>query len=258
MAKHLETLRAIFKPWYIKVASALAFIFAVIEGYDALTNQFSRLPKMEAVSMSWFGNAVSFLPWWGWLLVLQMVFVYALFEYVRRNIPIARKPSGLNLTAIDAEYQAAERTNTNLDLVSLLHFNVDVATYVAIKRLVESAPKGEVPLTGDADHKRDIQTDFRHFIRDAENLSGGETADGPLFHEAMQKADSLADDELARRLTKNHELTTIMNQLREVIRLEKRRDVALEFLRWRLRKKEEEIAQKRNDLIKSKNRRSPP
>lgn len=257
MATHVETLRAIFKPWYVKVVSALGVLWGFIQGYDACTNQFPKLhlPKLEDAGMNWVHSIASVLPWWGWLLA---AFTFALFEYVRRNVPIARKPSGADLTAIDAEYQAVERTNTNLDLVSLLHFNVDVATYIGIKRLLGLAPKGAVALVGDADHREDFKGDIRRFVRDAENLSGGETADGPVFYDVMQRADAEAEDELARRLTEDHELTKVMVQLREALRLEKRRDSAVQFLEWRLRKKEEDVAQKRSDLIRGKNRRSPP
>lgn len=35
----------------------------------------------------------SLLPWWGWLLVLQALFVYGLFEYVRRSVSDPTAPS---------------------------------------------------------------------------------------------------------------------------------------------------------------------
>jgi len=77
--KHFETLRAIFRPWYVKAASAA---FTVLGGYDVISNQFPSLPKLQAV----IGMSGAVMPWWGWLLALQSVFVLGLFDYVRRNI----------------------------------------------------------------------------------------------------------------------------------------------------------------------------
>jgi hypothetical protein len=91
MAKRFETLRAAFKPWQVKVAAGVGGFFAALEGYNALCEQFSSLPKLEAIKMNWLLAAISILPWWAWLLV---AFVYALFEYVRRNIPIRKSADG--------------------------------------------------------------------------------------------------------------------------------------------------------------------
>lgn len=73
------TLRELFKPTLVKVGGG--FITALFV-YDAASNQF-ELPKLGKL----MGMSGNLLPWWGWLLILQAIFVYALFEYVRRLSP---------------------------------------------------------------------------------------------------------------------------------------------------------------------------
>lgn len=51
--------------------------------YDTLSGQF-ELPTLRKL----VGMSGELLPWWGWLLLLQAIFVAALFEYVRKNVPI--------------------------------------------------------------------------------------------------------------------------------------------------------------------------
>lgn len=82
--EHFQTLRAIFRPWYIKVGSVLATLGATVGIYASLQDQFpDRLPKLQdMVTMA----HVLILPWWGWLLVLQAVLGYGLYDYVRRTI----------------------------------------------------------------------------------------------------------------------------------------------------------------------------
>lgn len=61
--------------------------------YDSFSNQFPSwyLPKLGNLLPGWSGMTGALLPWWGWLLVLQTVFLYALFEYVRKAV---RPPIG--------------------------------------------------------------------------------------------------------------------------------------------------------------------
>jgi hypothetical protein len=76
-----SVLRDIFKPWYVKVGSAVAGACALVGGYSGLQSQFpDHLPLLQAVVVM---THITVLPWWGWLLVLQAVFTYGLFEYVR-------------------------------------------------------------------------------------------------------------------------------------------------------------------------------
>lgn len=72
----LKTLRELYRPKLVRYAS---LAIAAVAGYDAASNQFG-LPTIRTV----WGVSGSLLPWWGWLLALQAVFVYALFDYVRR------------------------------------------------------------------------------------------------------------------------------------------------------------------------------
>ena len=81
VAGRISALREVFRPKFVRFGSiALACLFA----YDAASNQLA-LPK---ISQLW-GVSGSLIPWWGWLLILQTIFVYALFEYVRRNVGLS-------------------------------------------------------------------------------------------------------------------------------------------------------------------------
>jgi uncharacterized membrane protein len=76
MEKRRGTFREIMRPWFARlfVGASVAMAF-----YQFACDQFGAptLPKLWGMTG---------FPWWGWLLVAQAGFVYALFEYVRRNI----------------------------------------------------------------------------------------------------------------------------------------------------------------------------
>jgi hypothetical protein len=92
----LSTLQELWRPKLVKVGSTGV---AVVAGYDAASNQFGFFKIGELLGMSG-----SLLPWWGWLLILQTIFIYALFEYVRRQFSSgSRLPEGHALTTEDVE-----------------------------------------------------------------------------------------------------------------------------------------------------------
>lgn len=72
-----DTLRSVLAPKFVSYGG----LFIVFVGaYDSLSNQLG-LPTLRKV----FGMTnAALMPWRGWLLVLQGIFVYGLFEYVRR------------------------------------------------------------------------------------------------------------------------------------------------------------------------------
>jgi hypothetical protein len=76
-------LRDLFKPLAVRIGASSA---GIIGAYDAISNQFI-LPKLGKI----IGMSGTLLPWWGWLLVLEAILVFALFEYVRRHA-IPEKP----------------------------------------------------------------------------------------------------------------------------------------------------------------------
>ena len=80
----LSTLRALWAPKLVKFVFG---VVALVASYDSFSSQF-RWPKLGDL----LGMSGSLLPWWGWLLILQAIFVYALFEYVRMNLALA--PAG--------------------------------------------------------------------------------------------------------------------------------------------------------------------
>jgi hypothetical protein len=244
----IKVLHEILKPHFVKWGSRIVVAFGL---YDLLSNQSPswHLPKLGDQLPRWLGMSGALLPWWGWLLILQAIFVYALFEYVRRNVPV--KSEGASLT----HDQVRE---INLDLLRLLHFTVDVATFIATKRLIDVAPMETISLEPSLDRREEARGNLRRFIREAGAISGGDHGYGPDFQNAIHGAEREADDELARRVTEDHKLTTVMPQLRDAIVLEKQRDAALKFLQWRLRMKEDDVARGRSGLIECKERRDPP
>jgi hypothetical protein len=72
----LSTIRGLWKPKIVKIGGTLV---AALASYDAASNQLGFVKIGEVLGMSG-----TLLPWWGWLLAVQAVFAYALFEYVRR------------------------------------------------------------------------------------------------------------------------------------------------------------------------------
>lgn|GEM_PF-5181626 len=74
----LSTLGALLKPTLVRVWLVL---FGSLATYDTLASQL-ELRTIRA----WWGMSGSLMPWWGWLLVLQAILFYALFEYVRRQL----------------------------------------------------------------------------------------------------------------------------------------------------------------------------
>ncbi|GGC24404.1 hypothetical protein GCM10011371_10060 [Novosphingobium marinum] len=69
--------------WRQRGVALLTYSFGGLGVYDAASSQF-ELPKLGGF-VPWVSNNMSgmLLPWWGWLLILQGVAYYALFEYVR-------------------------------------------------------------------------------------------------------------------------------------------------------------------------------
>ncbi len=74
----ISTLQEFWRPKIVMLGSAS---IALLAGHDAASNQLG-LPKIGEL----VGNSGTlFFPWWGWLLILQTLFVYELFEFVRRS-----------------------------------------------------------------------------------------------------------------------------------------------------------------------------
>ena len=91
----ITTLHAMLRPKLVRWTGGGLI---ALGGYDAASSQFG-FPKIDRV----LGMSGMLLPWWGWLQILQAVFVYGLFDYVRR-IPQDRS-STPTATAYDAAIQ---------------------------------------------------------------------------------------------------------------------------------------------------------
>lgn len=76
--KPTTVLGDMFRPWWVRW---LGIGLAALASYDTLSSQL-ELPTVRKL----LGMSGALLPWWGWLLILQAVFVIALFEFVRRNV----------------------------------------------------------------------------------------------------------------------------------------------------------------------------
>lgn len=99
----LSTLREVLKPaiirWGGSALVALGF-------YDVLCNQ-AGLPPLKNLAnrvLPWWGMTGALMPWWGWLLVLQALFVYALFEYMR--VKVVPKMEAVEATSLEAKAAA--------------------------------------------------------------------------------------------------------------------------------------------------------
>jgi hypothetical protein len=73
-------IRELLRPLWVRV---LLPVSLGVGTYDGVSSQFN-LPKLSQL----FGKTGALLPWWGWLLVIQAVAVAALFDFVRRNVPV--------------------------------------------------------------------------------------------------------------------------------------------------------------------------
>ncbi len=127
----------LLRPWWVRIA----FLSTVaIPSYDAAANQFG-LPKLPAL----WGMTGSLLPWWGWLLVFQGVLMLALFEYVRRNVPM-NGGSQSNLAI-------AETANSDTPLASMTDFDADQAIIDALARpRPDGWPSTPHPQAGSIEH----------------------------------------------------------------------------------------------------------
>jgi len=235
---HIQILREIFQPWYVKVAAAVTAIPGAVGIYAGFQDQFPALPKLQDMMPTLhFG----IMPWWDWLLawlfITLSVFVFGLFEYVRRTMQAPTTAS-----------MAQQNESVHLDLAHLLNVAVELSTLVASERLEKQAPASITPLQGNGlDHR--VRRRIQNFINKTQDISGGMTGGQPVFWNAMQQADHEADEELQRRLTQDPSLGSSLNRLRDELRLEKRREAALQFLRNRIDEKKETIANARNNLI---------
>lgn len=74
----ISTLGTILKPTLVRGGLAL---LALLATYDTLSSQF-ELPTIRR----WWGMSGSLLPWWGWLLILQLAAICVLFEFAYRRV----------------------------------------------------------------------------------------------------------------------------------------------------------------------------
>ncbi|HYG30653.1 MAG TPA: hypothetical protein VD887_10620 [Allosphingosinicella sp.] len=85
----LGLLGALLRPRLVRFG---LLIWGALVSYDTLCSQLG-LPTIREV----WGMSGALLSWWGWLLVLQAILVYALFEYVRTQgvqLSIGKPASG--------------------------------------------------------------------------------------------------------------------------------------------------------------------
>jgi hypothetical protein len=142
----LQTLQEVFRP---RVAQIWTFVVSALFLYDVLCNQFGlpNIPKL-------WGVTGTLMPWWAWVVLLQLGFTYGLFEVMRRVAP--QPPSALgkvdfadDFAALDGRiaqledlYQqlasATDSMSTATGNVSDLKRSIDLVA-TAVKSLVEPA-----------------------------------------------------------------------------------------------------------------------
>lgn len=103
----LQTLHDIFRPRIVRWSAA---ILAALPLYDVFSNQFN-FPKLGKV----MGVTGNLLPWWGWLLIMQAVFVYALFEYVRQTLPSLSRDISPSLEARIVRLEETKQSEVPFD-----------------------------------------------------------------------------------------------------------------------------------------------
>lgn len=83
----LQAFKAVLHPGWAKVVFWGPIAASV---YQFGCDQFD-LPKLPKL----WGMTSAAFPWWGWLVIAQAGFVYALFEYVRRAFAVANEPTAV-------------------------------------------------------------------------------------------------------------------------------------------------------------------
>ena len=127
-----SVLQGIFRPWYIKVGSAIALAFAIVGAYSGVQSQFpASLPLLETLIVM---TNLAVLPWWGWLLVLQTLFVYALFEYIRISLPSADEAIPVRYKSVEPELKYGSSTRvTWLPWKHMPHYSVEQFAKITAK-----------------------------------------------------------------------------------------------------------------------------
>lgn len=90
------------------------WVLGAVASYDIFSAQFRIEGKFEPPPLlELIGMSGGLLPWWGWLLIAQAGFIYALFEYVRRNVPIqpVKKMGGNDLAKIHVDLETKKQVD---------------------------------------------------------------------------------------------------------------------------------------------------
>jgi hypothetical protein len=144
MAERFTTLREILRPKIIGWGGSL---LVVLGFYDLFCSQFGLPPLKEIISwvIPRLGMTGALMPWWGWFLVLQTVFLYALFEYVRRAQPgVAPEiPRTLETRLIEIEETQAETGRRVLSIHSEVLNRIDAVIQTVAAQGREAAGERE-------------------------------------------------------------------------------------------------------------------
>lgn len=142
-----NVLRALWAPKLVRVS---ALLVAGVAAYDSFSSQFG-LPTLGSI----LGMSGSLLPWWGWLLILQTIFVYALFEYVRRiQVPGAYDDADLR-ERVETAIQTTARELQNLTETVEPALESQVLMNEAFERRMEGFEAISESVTGRLDEHRD-------------------------------------------------------------------------------------------------------
>ncbi len=241
---HFQTLRAVFRPLTVKIVTGIT---TAVGAYDTFANQL-EFPTLRRL----FGMSGALMPWWGWLLVLQAIFVAALFEYIRRNLPVT-----------DSEQQSSvkEDLDLNQDLACLLHFAVSNTTVLFLDKLIANAPTGPVPgptsdpaYQEEPDTREDILNLFQSYVRSTLSALAG--IDKELqARDALGACDRIAERRVEELLRRDAGLMVDAMRLRRYFSVEAQRDALVEFLKRQREEAIGKIREQRNDLISRESQR---
>lgn len=96
----LETVKQIFRPWYLGLGTPAVFIGGL---YQFACDQFGAptIPRL-------WGMTGAYLPWWGWMLIVQALITVAVFNYVRRQLPFCELGRGGELAVLAIKVEQLE------------------------------------------------------------------------------------------------------------------------------------------------------
>jgi len=256
--KRFQTLRAVLAPRAVKTG---VISFALLGAYDVLSSQF-ELPTLGAL-VGWgapalqerFAMTGALLPWWGWLLIIQAIFVYGLFEYVRRNIP-ARDSGGATDGAIRETRQSIQALER--DVSRIAYSGIIQTTLELLDELIVTAPSIEIPIEAnlDSDRREETYGEVNNYIRLVISTFEG-THRGSKAVNVLARSESNVDHRLGELLGQRPELNADLPNIRRYLIADEQRKLLIAFLKYERLEIVGNVRVERQELLDLYQRRNP-